>query len=45
MVDGERGDLVLVGPPYVIGEDEVDELCTRFRAALDDTVKAIEGRA
>jgi len=35
----ENGDLVLIGPPFIITESEIAELLERFRAALD---KAIE---
>jgi len=33
--DGERGDLVMIAPPYTITEDEIREIVTRFEAALD----------
>ena len=35
--DGERGDLVMLAPPYVITEEEIREIVRRFAAALDAT--------
>lgn len=32
--DGHQGDLVMVAPPYVISEGEIDDLVERLRAAL-----------
>lgn len=34
--DGVNGDLVVLAPPYVITEAEIDEIVTRFAAALGD---------
>lgn len=34
--DGVNGDLVLLAPPFVITEAEIDEIVTRFRSALED---------
>jgi adenosylmethionine-8-amino-7-oxononanoate aminotransferase/uncharacterized protein YhfF len=34
-IDGTRGDAVLVGPPLTATDEELDELLTRLRAALD----------
>jgi adenosylmethionine-8-amino-7-oxononanoate aminotransferase len=33
--DREDGDLVLIGPPFIITETEIAELVERFRAALE----------
>ncbi len=35
-VDGERGDLIMLAPPFTIAEDEIDEIATRLGAALGD---------
>src|SRR5262249_44739071 len=40
-VEGQGGDLVLVGPPFIIAEDEISELVARLRRALDTTIAAI----
>jgi adenosylmethionine-8-amino-7-oxononanoate aminotransferase len=39
--DGTRGDLVLVGPPFLIDEDEIAELARRLVAALDRTAQRL----
>ena len=36
--DGERGDLVMLAPPYVITEEEIREIVRRFETALDATL-------
>lgn len=33
-IDGVAGDLVMVGPPFVISEEEIDEAVTRLREAI-----------
>jgi hypothetical protein len=33
--DGTNGDLVMLAPPYIIAEAEIDEIVSRFRTALD----------
>ena len=38
--DGENGDLVMVAPPFIISEAEIDELVSRFKTALDKTLEA-----
>lgn len=42
--DGESGDLVMLAPPFVITEAELDELVVRFKTALDKTVEACHAR-
>ncbi|HEY5658567.1 MAG TPA: aminotransferase class III-fold pyridoxal phosphate-dependent enzyme [Myxococcota bacterium] len=42
-VDGTHGDLVLVGPPFIITEDEISELVRLFRIALDQALERIAG--
>ena len=38
--DGENGDLVMLAPPFIITDAEIDELVARFKTALDKTVEA-----
>ena len=38
--DGENGDLVMVAPPFIITEAEIDEIVSRFKTALDKTLEA-----
>ena len=35
--DGTRGDLVMIAPPFIISEAEIDEIVTRFGRALERT--------
>jgi adenosylmethionine-8-amino-7-oxononanoate aminotransferase len=34
--DGTNGDLVMLAPPYIVSEAEIDEIVSRFIAALSD---------
>jgi len=36
--DGENGDLVMIAPPFIISEAEIDSLVSLFQAALERTV-------
>ena len=36
--DGINGDLVMLAPPFVITEGEIDEIVIRFKAALEDVI-------
>ena len=42
--DQENGDLVLIGPPFIITETEISELVQRFRAALETAIETIQNR-
>jgi len=42
--DGENGDLVMVAPPFIITEEEIDEIVARFKTALDKTLEATHVR-
>jgi adenosylmethionine-8-amino-7-oxononanoate aminotransferase len=33
--DGQSGDVVMVGPPFILEEDHVEEIVTRLRRAID----------
>ncbi|HJU75146.1 MAG TPA: aspartate aminotransferase family protein [Gemmatimonadaceae bacterium] len=37
-VDGERGDTIMLAPPFVVSAAELDELTQRFSSALEATV-------
>jgi hypothetical protein len=39
--DGTNGDLSCLAPPYVVQESELDEIVSRFAAALERTVKRV----
>jgi adenosylmethionine-8-amino-7-oxononanoate aminotransferase len=40
-VDGERGDMVMVGPPFIIEEKQVDEIIDLLKAAFSQMEKMI----
>lgn len=42
--DGVRGDLVMVAPPFIITEAEIDELVRRLGAAIERTFDRTIGR-
>ena len=39
--DGSNGDLVMIAPPFIITEREIDELVQRFTAAMEQTVRNV----
>jgi hypothetical protein len=39
-VDGRDGDLVIVAPPFVIEEAQIDDLASRLERAVEDVVRA-----
>ena len=38
--DGVNGDLVMLAPPFIITEDEIDQIVSRFKTALEKTLEA-----
>jgi adenosylmethionine-8-amino-7-oxononanoate aminotransferase len=40
-VDGTRGDIVMLAPPFIIGDDELAELVIRFRTALEQVAVGV----
>ncbi|MBI5629731.1 MAG: aminotransferase class III-fold pyridoxal phosphate-dependent enzyme [Elusimicrobia bacterium] len=38
---GENGDLVMVAPPFIIGEDEIEEIVSRFKKTLSETMELL----
>ncbi len=42
--DGENGDLVMLAPPFIVTEAEIDELVARFKTALARTLEVRHGR-
>ena len=43
--DGTSGDLAMVAPPFIVTEDEIDEIAQRFTTALQKTVAGLKVRA
>jgi len=42
---GGEGDLVMLAPPFIVTESELDEIVLRFRRALDRTLRNIAVKA
>ena len=42
--DGTNGDLVMVAPPFIITELEIDEIVGRFTKALEQTIAKLAVR-
>ena len=40
----EAGDLVMIAPPFIISEDEIGELVSRFGRALEKTVSSVQAK-
>jgi len=40
-IDGARGDHVLLAPPFIISDDELDQLVERLVGAVDDAVESV----
>jgi adenosylmethionine-8-amino-7-oxononanoate aminotransferase len=40
-VDGKEGDLVLLAPPYVVTEPELEDMLVRLEAAINQTMKKL----
>jgi hypothetical protein len=44
-VDGERGDIIMLAPPFIVTESELDELTQRFTSALEATLGSAHARS
>jgi adenosylmethionine-8-amino-7-oxononanoate aminotransferase len=44
-VDGVRGDHVLLAPPYIVSDGEIDVIVERLGAAVDAAVAGVRGGA
>jgi adenosylmethionine-8-amino-7-oxononanoate aminotransferase len=42
-VDGKRGDHVLLAPPFIISEDQLDEICGKLSRSLDEAIAEARG--
>jgi adenosylmethionine-8-amino-7-oxononanoate aminotransferase len=43
--NGVDGDLVMLAPPFVVTEEEIDEIVARFAGALEATLRQLEARS
>jgi len=39
--DGRNGDLVMLAPPFVVTEDQIDEIVELFTRALRDVAERV----
>jgi adenosylmethionine-8-amino-7-oxononanoate aminotransferase len=37
-IDGQRGDHVLLAPPFIVSESQIDEIVDRLGGAVDDAL-------
>jgi adenosylmethionine-8-amino-7-oxononanoate aminotransferase len=44
-LDGERGDHVLLAPPFIVSEAEIDELVEKLAHAIDSGTRALKRAA
>lgn len=44
-IDGIRGDHVLLAPPYIVTEAELESIASRLRLAVDDAVREVRQAA
>ena len=42
-VDGRRGDHVLLAPPFIVTEDQLDEICGKLSRSLDEALAEARG--
>jgi adenosylmethionine-8-amino-7-oxononanoate aminotransferase len=40
-IDGRRGDHVLLAPPFIVSEDEIDEIVVRLQRAIHRTFESV----
>ena len=43
-IDGARGDHVLLAPPFIVSDDEIDLLVERLVEAVDTAIAGASGR-
>lgn len=42
-VDGQRGDHILLAPPFILSDDQVEELATKLASAVQTTLATVKG--
>ena len=40
-VDGKRGDHVVLAPPYIVTDDEIDEIVGRIGRRIDAAIQSL----
>ena len=44
-IDGRRGDHVLLAPPYIVGDSDIDEIVARLARAIDSAISEVRREA
>jgi adenosylmethionine-8-amino-7-oxononanoate aminotransferase len=44
-IDGRQGDHILLAPPFIVSDDDLDRIVQRLRAAVDAALAAARGQA
>jgi adenosylmethionine-8-amino-7-oxononanoate aminotransferase len=44
-IDGQRGDHVLLAPPLIVREPDIDEIVARLRRAIDNAISEVRREA
>ena len=42
-IDGQRGDHVLIAPPFIVSEAQLDEIVDRLAVAIDAALRGVAG--
>ena len=40
-IDGQRGDHVMLAPPYIVSDDELDQIVQRLARAVDAALHSL----
>ena len=43
-IDGQRGDHVLLAPPFIISDDQIDEVVSKLHRAIDTALATVNAR-
>ena len=41
-IDGQKGDHILLAPPYIVSEDEIGEIIARLGVAIDAAIAGVK---
>jgi adenosylmethionine-8-amino-7-oxononanoate aminotransferase len=44
-LDGQRGDHVLLAPPFIVGESEIELIVSRLAEAIDAAIAELPAKA
>ena len=43
-IDGQQGDHVLLAPPFIVSDGELDQIVERLKASVDTSIGALSPR-